>query len=659
MADIQKTISIIFQGENKVGDALKGVESGLDGIESNAKGATGSIEQLDTELEDLGGKSRGIADVGDALRALAGALVVQRFIEANTQAEKFELAMTSLKGSTEAAAIEFEYISNVSRTLGLNLFDAADAYVQLTAATKGTALEGQATRDIFEAVSTAMGKLGRSSADTEGALLAISQIVSKGNVSLEELRGQLGERLPGAFGIAADAMGLTTKELDALVSSGNLTASEFLPKFAAALRNTFGDTTYIEGYTASWNRLQNSLNEAFVVIGKAGVFDAITKGVQVATASITGAVAGFTLLGEIIGNVAGAIATGDFSGLGDAIDEAMARAADKTRAASDAMLGATQAAVDLKYEGEQAGKKIEDGMTNAAGSTEDLAKASKEVDAALKAIGLDPKQFQDPIAEVVKAFESLAKNPAVTGEQFLSGLLLTLDKIKDADSLNAVFDATAQAFKDGRLNAEQYAAALGALESKQDGTWEAMQRTTAATGEQAKSLEKSAKEAAKAEEAAAKLALELEKLASNERIALIEANVQLNVAQIEADTQKAIAAFESLSESVNSTGETLSSLYGTLAGGDLDFRQQLGLERELQKESQRRDEALKLQRELTEVQIDEVRARTEAMQRGDALVKIEGDGLQPHLEAFMWEILRAIQVRVNADGGAFLLGVNP
>ena len=37
-------------------------------------------------------------------------------------------------------------------------------------------------------------------------------------------------------------------------------------------------------------------------------------------------------------------------------------------------------------------------------------------------------------------------------------------------------------------------------------------------------------------------------------------------------------------------------------------------------------------------------------------IKITGDGLQPHLEAFMWEILKAIQVRVNADGLKMLLG---
>jgi tape measure domain-containing protein len=656
VADVAKTVSIIFQGEDKTSAALRSVESGLDGIGTGAAGATTKLGAVGDEVEELGKEDASIDGLADAFQALGAAIVLSAFVDANVQAEKFEKAMTLLKGSSEAAAEEFAYISSVSQVLGLRLFEAADAYTQLTAATKGTALEGQATRDIFESVSTAFSVLGKSSVEVEGALLAVTQMVSKNTVSMEELRDQFGERLPGALGIAADAMGLTTKELDELVSSGNLTASEFLPKFAAALKDTFGDTTYVESYTASWNRLQNSLNDAFIVIGKADIFDVLTKGLEVAVASVVGAVAGFTLLGEIIGSVAGAIATGDFTQLGTDIDDAMARAADKTRAASDAMLGAEQAAVDLKYSGEAAGKAVAEGMAKGAEGAEDLSKASKEVDALLKTIGLDPKQFKDPIAEVVFAFEALAKNPAVTGEQFLSGLLVTLDQIKGADSLNAVFEATAAAFKDGRLNAEQYAAALGALESKQDGTWEAMQRTTAQTKEQAAAFEKSAKETQKAEEAAAKLALELEKLASNERIALIEANVQLNVAQVEADTQKVIAAFDSINAGIESTGETLSSLWDSLGSGDLSFSQMFALQRELDKESQRRDQEFRLQEDLTRKQIEMMDAQINALNNGDGMIKVTGDGLQPHLEAFMWEILKAIQVRVNADGLKMLLG---
>jgi len=49
-------------------------------------------------------------------------------------------------------------------------------------------------------------------------------------------------------------------------------------------------------------------------------------------------------------------------------------------------------------------------------------------------------------------------------------------------------------------------------------------------------------------------------------------------------------------------------------------------------------------------------AQTDALINGDPLITINGDGLAPHLEAMMFEVLKAIQVRVNADGYAMLLG---
>ena len=51
-----------------------------------------------------------------------------------------------------------------------------------------------------------------------------------------------------------------------------------------------------------------------------------------------------------------------------------------------------------------------------------------------------------------------------------------------------------------------------------------------------------------------------------------------------------------------------------------------------------------LQKKLTEAQIKEIEARTRAMQQGEGIIKIDGAGLQPHLEAIMWEMLKAIQV---------------
>lgn len=47
---------------------------------------------------------------------------------------------------------------------------------------------------------------------------------------MEELRGQLGERLYGAFNLASKAMGKTTQEMNKSLELGQITAKEMLPK---------------------------------------------------------------------------------------------------------------------------------------------------------------------------------------------------------------------------------------------------------------------------------------------------------------------------------------------------------------------------------------------------------------------------------------------
>jgi tape measure domain-containing protein len=659
MADISKTVAIIFEGQNNTSAALASVESGIKGVGNEAGAATGKVNQLDDQVSKIGGNSARIESLSNAFRALAAAVVVKEFIDANVELEKFERAMVLLKGSTEGAATEFEYVRELSRRLGLELFTTADAYTSLTAATKGTTLQGQSTRDIFEAVSIAMSSLGKSSADTQGALLAISQIVSKGNVSLEELRGQLGERLPGAFQLAANAMGMSTSELDKFVSSGNLTAEVFLPKFAAELKKTFGDVRDMEGFTASLNRMKNALDEAYITIGKSGAFDALTKGVQVATAAVSGAVAGFELLGKVIGIVTAAMVSGDFSMVGSSIAKAMEDGANKTRDASNAMLGVKDATDKAAVSVDNVSDALSRKLAKGTGAAVDLEKATKDVDKALKALGIDPKKFEEPIANIIKAFTDLAKNPAVRGDELLSGLLVTLDKIEKGPAgganIKTVGAAIEEAFKRGALSADQYAAATNALQVKQSGLWDGMIKTTGSLQEQKKAHEEAAKAAEKQKDQAFTLRLELEKLYSNERIKTIEAKVKLDIAEFEYKAKIVESAFESINTSIDSTGKLLGDLWKLMDNPSMTFSDKWALEDQIEKENALREKSFELQKKLLEATIKEIELRTKAMQSGDALIKIDGAGLQPHLEAFMWEILRTIQTRVNADGLKLLL----
>lgn len=138
---------------------------------------------------------------------------------------------------------------------------------------------------------------------------------------------------------------------------------------------------------------------------------------------------------------------------------------------------------------------------------------------------------------------------------------------------------------------------------------------------------------------------------------IVEASMEAYADVAESRAETVSSAFESISSSVVDTGDTLRSLFSELATGRLDLISQSRIQRQIEEEEQRRQEAFDLQKQLTQAQIDLIQQRSAAMAAGDPIVTVSGDGLQPHLEAFMWEILSAIQVRVNEDYGAFLLGI--
>jgi tape measure domain-containing protein len=655
MADIQKTVSIIFQGEDRVSAQLGNIEKGLGGIGTEAGQATGKVDSLGDELGKVGMNEAQVLKAVDALKALAAAIVVKEFIDSNVAYEQFIKTMTIATGSTEKAAEEFEYIRGVANRFGTEIQSTAESYAKFASAAKGTAIEGEDARRIFEAFAGSLAATGASAADVSGAMVQLSQGVSKGRFDLQDLKS-IAERIPGFFLSFADSLGVTVEELYKMISAGQIGATELL-QFAENTNEAL-ESIKFDGFTASVARFRNAMDDVYRQIGSTGVFDALTGAVQGGTIAVASLLNGFIALGEIAGAVAGALVSGDWASLPGAVSKAYDSAIEKTSKTFEAVLSVEKAAKASGEAGKKAGEEIEEGMKKGELSAEQMAKASSEVDKALKALGIDPNQFKDPIEGIVNAFTALANNPAVRGDQFLAGFKATLQQIEGEDVINKVWEQLEIAFQEGRISADEYAVAIDLLNQKQLGTLPAFEKTAEKGKANAKALDDQAKAAAKAEEETRKYALELEKLASNERIALIEARVQLNIAGLEADTKRVEAAFESINVGIDSTGNLLGTLFSGYAEAvrGPGYTAQRAIEDQIRKENERRDQEFALQEKLVTTQIEEMKARTQAMQKGDALIKIQGDGLKPHLEAFMWEILRSIQVRVNADGLDLLVG---
>lgn len=191
--------------------------------------------------------------------------------------EGLELAFRAAAGSAEAGAKEFEFVRQQSERLGLELVGTAASYKGLLAATIASGKEASTARVIFKGVAEAARAMGLSNEDARGTFLAITQIMSKGKVTAEELRLQLGERFPVAVGIMAEAMGVTTKELDKMLEQGQLTADALVP-FAEKLSEKYGSdlADAMASSRAAMNRLRNDATELADRVGKGGLLQGVT-----------------------------------------------------------------------------------------------------------------------------------------------------------------------------------------------------------------------------------------------------------------------------------------------------------------------------------------------------------------------------------------------
>lgn len=192
-------------------------------FDSSARGAHGAAALFAGALGAIG------------LRQVAGDIQ-----EAAFAGFSLDTSLKAATGSARNANGELSFVEDTAADLGLVVRDSAQGFAALANTTKGTRLEGQATRDIWLGLVTAGVALGRSNEQIKRGQEAINQIASKGVVSMEEIRQQLAEAIPGSTQIAARALGVTTGEFVKLVESGKLASEDFLPKFAAQLRREFG-----------------------------------------------------------------------------------------------------------------------------------------------------------------------------------------------------------------------------------------------------------------------------------------------------------------------------------------------------------------------------------------------------------------------------------
>lgn len=282
-------------GTRQAKDALDGLRSVSKGAESGLRNTAAAADDAGNETEELGQKTerteRATAQFGSQLGRLrnliAGigvGLLTREVLRTGLEFERMSTRFQTAAGGIAAGEAAMETARGTAERFGLDLMAVERGLSGLLAASRGTEIEDQAT-EIFEGVATAAAALQLPGEQVQGALTAIEQIMSKGTVQAEELRGQLGERLPGAFQIAARSMGVTTAELGEMLQAGEVLAEDFLPKFARQLREEFGQgaSAAATGAAADFTRFRNTIVETQRAFAGSGFLGGVTDGMLVLT----------------------------------------------------------------------------------------------------------------------------------------------------------------------------------------------------------------------------------------------------------------------------------------------------------------------------------------------------------------------------------------
>ena len=155
-----------------------------------------------------------------------------------------------------------EFLLTTSRKLAIPQNVITRQFTSLTASVTGAGKSVADAEKTFLAIASGIRGTGGSLEDMRAAMVATSQVFSKGKVSAEELRQQLGERLPGAFTLFAESMNKTPAELDKALEQGKVTLDDFMG-FAEHLFDKYGKNAEIlaQAPQAAGDRLQTALTE--------------------------------------------------------------------------------------------------------------------------------------------------------------------------------------------------------------------------------------------------------------------------------------------------------------------------------------------------------------------------------------------------------------
>jgi tape measure domain-containing protein len=219
--------------------------------------------------DEFGMATKQVLLFGTAYKALAFATSFPAQVgQAVGALQTFNNTLKAVSPTAQEAKSSNELILDLVSRYNVPLQSARDGFTKLYASMQPAGFSGDEVRTIFTGISKAAAAFGMSADKVDRVNYAFAQMASKGQVMSEELKGQLGDVLPGAMAIFAEAAGFkgpdAIQKFSAALEEGAYkgTAMKVLLQNVGTIMNKeFGPGA--EGaartFQGAMNRMQNSL----------------------------------------------------------------------------------------------------------------------------------------------------------------------------------------------------------------------------------------------------------------------------------------------------------------------------------------------------------------------------------------------------------------
>lgn len=248
-----------------------------------------------------------------SLKLIIGTLVplglfeslISKIISVDKSYQAFSASMFAATNDTKEAAKAFEFVSKVARTYGVDLENISKSYAKFRAAT-ATLIPTAAVDKLFIALTEVSSVLHMSPENVNRMFTAFTQMASKGQIYAEELKQQLGEHLPGTMALAAQAMGMTVRELMDTMKKGQVDIKKFFMNMPDVIHEKFSGAAKIasQSISAQVNNLKSTIYKNFVELNSSGATVGISKLIQSIDNLLQPTNEKFKALGQVIGETA-------------------------------------------------------------------------------------------------------------------------------------------------------------------------------------------------------------------------------------------------------------------------------------------------------------------------------------------------------------------